>query len=108
MASKAEIALAFSPGTTNVAWVSLPYNHTMRRATDIASALTDARADLVGRWDPANQKPVLWYRFRGQWRGEGFAVHPYDGDPPGGFGPPTLAALWADPAGRPAFPPPPR
>jgi len=79
MASKAEIALAFSPGTTNVAWVSLPYNHTMRRATDIASALTDARADLVGRWDPANQKPVLWYRFRGQWRGTDFAIRPSDG-----------------------------
>jgi len=79
MATKAEISLSFSPSATSVAWVSLPYNSTFGRGSDISTELTEARTDLVARWDPSNHTTVLWYRFRGQWRGADFAIRPGDG-----------------------------
>ncbi len=79
MAVKAELGLTFSYNTTNVLWLSLPYNSTVGRATDISNEITASGIDAVARWDPVAQSTVLWYYFRNRWRGADFTIGPGDG-----------------------------
>jgi hypothetical protein len=50
-----------------------------RKAGDISGELTSSRIDVIGKWDPETQATVLWYFFRGGWRGTDFALNPGDG-----------------------------
>jgi hypothetical protein len=79
MAVKIDRAFSFSLTGTNVHWFSLPYVSTYLRASDIASELTNARIDVIAKWNPATQSPILYYWFRGAWRGTDFAIGPGDG-----------------------------
>ncbi len=79
MGAKTEQSFTFDPARTNIAWFSLPYNSTYRKASDIASALGTSKIDLVGKWDPANQTSLVYYYARGRWRGTDFALGPGDG-----------------------------
>jgi hypothetical protein len=50
-----------------------------KRASDITNELTSSRIDVVGKWDPSTQTPILYYWFRGGWRGTNFLLNPGDG-----------------------------
>ncbi|HEY4704345.1 MAG TPA: hypothetical protein VII27_01230 [Thermoplasmata archaeon] len=79
MAAKAVLRLPYSAARTNIAWFSLPYESAYRRASDVALAVGPARADVVGKWDPARQTSIVYYRADGPYRGEDFAILPGDG-----------------------------
>jgi len=79
MGVKTTLAFFFNPFRSNVHWLSLPYRSTYRRAGDITDELTESKIDVVAKWNPATQTPVLWYYFRGAWRGTDFPIAPGDG-----------------------------
>lgn len=79
MGVKRPLSFGHVPGQTNIAWFSLPYNSTYRRASDIANALGPGKADLVGKWDPAAQTSIVYYHGQGGWRGTDFPIAPGDG-----------------------------
>lgn len=79
MASKVDRPFSFNLAGSNVHWFSLPYVSTYVRASDIAGELTNARIDVVAKWNPATQSPILYYWFRGAWRGTDFAISSGDG-----------------------------
>jgi hypothetical protein len=79
MGVKSTLALGFSPFRSNVYWMSLPYRAGYRSAKEISDELTEANIDLVAKWNPVTQSPVLWYFLRGAWRGTDFPIGPGDG-----------------------------
>lgn len=79
MAAKAVLRLPYSAARTNIAWFSLPYDSSYHRASDVALAVGPARADVIGKWDPARQTSIVYYRADGPYRGEDFAILPGDG-----------------------------
>ena len=79
MGVKHVLSFVHSPTNTNVAWFSLPYMTTYRRASDIASKLTFANIDVVGKWDVGSQSTLVYYYARGNWRGTDFLINPGDG-----------------------------
>jgi len=79
MGVKASLTFAYDDRRTNVYWMSLPYRTMYRKAGDISGELTSSRIDVLGKWDPETQSTVLWYFFRGGWRGTDFALNPGDG-----------------------------
>lgn len=79
MAAKTVVRLPYAAGRTNIAWFSLPYGSALRRASDVVFAVGPARADVVGKWDPARQTSTVYYRADGPYRGEDFAILPGDG-----------------------------
>jgi len=79
MGVKTMLSFGHSTVNTNIAWFSLPYNSAYARASDIANALGSANIDVVGKWDPASQKSVVYYYARGAWRGRDFTVSAGDG-----------------------------
>ncbi len=78
MGAKTELSFAFNPAKTNIAWLSLPYNSTYRRASDIANDLGAGLVDVVGKWNPAAQTSDVYYSARGGWRGTDFLIAPGD------------------------------
>ena len=79
MGVKISLSFGYSTVNTNIAWFSLPYVTNYRRASDIASRLGPANADVIGKWDPATQSSVVYYFARAQWRGTNFPINPGDG-----------------------------
>ena len=79
MGAKIHLAFSYSSVRSNVQWMSFPYRTIYGKASDITSELTSARIDVVGKWNPATQSSVLYYWFRGAWRGTDFAIAPGDG-----------------------------
>ncbi len=79
MGVKTRLAFVFDPAKTKIAWFSLPYNSTYARASDVANELGNANIDVVGKWDPALQRSVVYYYARGGWRGTDFPMAPGDG-----------------------------
>ena len=79
MGVKVALVFTFSGFRSNVHWLSLPYRSTYRSAKDISDALTETRIDVIAKWNPATQTPILWYFLRGAWRGTDFPLVPGDG-----------------------------
>jgi hypothetical protein len=79
MAVKVQMNVAFGSTTSNVRWFSLPYRSGYARASDIANELGPTKIDVVAKWNPATQAPILYYYFRGAWRGTDFTVAAGDG-----------------------------
>ena len=78
MGAKVPLAFDYDGARTNVYWLSLPYRSKYATAKDVSDELTSANIDVVGRWDPASGRSVLWFYFRGAWRGTDFALNPSD------------------------------
>ncbi len=79
MGVKATLRFGYSWVGTSVAWFSLPYNSTYRRARDVASELGPANVSVVGKWIPSRQSSVVFYYTRDGWRGTDFPIAPGDG-----------------------------
>lgn len=79
MASKIVRASTFTPGATNAHWFSLPYRSPYARASDIATELGPTRIDVIAKWNPTTQRSILYYYFRGAWRGTDFTISGGDG-----------------------------
>jgi len=79
MAAKVETSVVFNPASTNVHWVSLPYVSGYRTASDIANELTASKVAVIGKYDPTTGRTLLWYYFRGAWRGTDFPLQAGDG-----------------------------
>jgi len=79
MGAKVPLSFAFSSLRSNVYWMSLPYRSIYKKASDISNELTSARIDVVGKWNPTTQSSILWFFFRGAWRGVDFTLDPGDG-----------------------------
>lgn len=79
MGAKIPLSFAYNSLQSNVYWMSIPYRSIYRTAKDITDELTSTRVDLVAKWDPATQRSILWYWFRGAWRGTNFNLNPGDG-----------------------------
>jgi hypothetical protein len=60
-------------------WISLPYNSMYKKASDIAGELTESKVTVLGKWDPARQKSIVYWYFRGKWRGTDFDIESGDG-----------------------------
>ncbi len=79
MGVKVMLAFPHSTVNTNIAWFSLPFSSTYLKASDISGALGPSRIDLVGKWVPSQQRSVVYYFARGQWRGTDFTIAAGDG-----------------------------
>jgi len=79
MGVKVQMNVGFSSSTSNVRWFSLPYRSGYARASDIATELGPTKIDVVAKWNPATQAPILYYYFRGAWRGTDFTIAAGDG-----------------------------
>jgi len=79
MAAKVERGAQYDAAKTNVHWVSLPFRSEYTRASDIANELTESNIDVIGKWDPATRHSLLWFYFRGAWRGTDFPLVPGEG-----------------------------
>ena len=79
MGAKIHRTFAYSASGTNVHWFSLPYRSAYARASDITTELGPGQVDVIGKWDRATQSSVLYYWFRGAWRGTDFTIAPGDG-----------------------------
>jgi hypothetical protein len=79
MAAKTQLNFTSNGLKGNVHWFSLPYRTTYTKASDISNELTSTRIDVVAKWNPATQTPILWFFLRGEWRGTDFAISPGDG-----------------------------
>jgi len=79
MAVKIRMAVAFAAAASNIRWFSLPYRSPFARASDIANELGPSKIDVVAKWNPATQRPILYYWFRGAWRGTDFTISAGDG-----------------------------
>ena len=81
MGFKVPLSFSFSTSRSNVYWLSLPYRTMYRRASDISTELgpADSKISVIGKWDAATQRTILWYYFRGAWRGTDFPINAGDG-----------------------------
>lgn len=79
MGVKIARAFGFSAGGSNIHWFSLPYRSPYARASDIANELTNTRVSVIAKWNPATQSSILYYWFRGSWRGTDFTINAGDG-----------------------------
>ena len=79
MGAKVPLAFPYNSAKGNTHWFSLPYRSAYLKASDISNELTSAQISAVAKWNPAQQKPILWYFLRGKWRGTDFTVNPGDG-----------------------------
>jgi len=79
MGAKIHRTFAYGASGTNVHWFSLPYRSAYARASDIATELGPGRIDVIGKWNPATQSSILYYWFRGAWRGTDFPIAAGDG-----------------------------
>jgi len=79
MGVKIAKSIDYSPTSANIYWFSLPYHSSYARASDISTELTSTKVSVVAKWNPAAQKPYLWYYFRNKWRGTDFTISPGDG-----------------------------
>jgi len=79
MGVKIEMTVAFNAGGTNVRWFSLPYRSEYTTASQIANELGPGKVSVLGKWNPATQRTLLYYYFRGAWRGTDFAIGSGDG-----------------------------
>jgi hypothetical protein len=79
MGAKVPLTFPSNPLEGNIHWFSLPYRSTYGSASDISNELTSTLINVVAKWDPTTQRPILWYFFRGMWRGTDFTINPGDG-----------------------------
>ena len=79
MAVKTERTVTFNPATTNIRYFSLPYRSNYAKASDISNELTASKIDVVGSYNAATQRSVLWFYFRGEWEGTDFLILPGEG-----------------------------
>ncbi len=79
MGVKIDKSIGYDPMGSNIYWFSLPYQSPYATASDISNELTSAQISVVAKWNPATQTPILWYFFRGMWRGTDFTIGPGDG-----------------------------
>ncbi len=79
MGVKKAFSFTHSPTTSNIQWFSIPYKSIYTKASDIANELTSSKIDVVGKWDPAQQRASVYYYARGMWRGTDFNLNPGDG-----------------------------
>jgi len=79
MGAKVPLSFPYDPAKGNIHWFSLPYRSTYAKASDISTELTSTQISVVAKWNPAQQKPMLWYFLRGKWRGNDFTISPGDG-----------------------------
>jgi len=79
MGVKIAKSIDHSSTSANIYWFSLPYHSSYARASDISNELTSTKISVVAKWNPASQRPSLWYYFRNKWRGADFTISPGDG-----------------------------
>jgi len=66
--------IAANSGRPSAFWFSLPYNSMYKKAKDISDELTNAKINVVAKFDPAKQQTVVWYYSHGNWRGTNFNI----------------------------------
>ncbi len=79
MGVKKTFSFTHSSATSNIQWFSLPYASNYTRASDIASELGSTKIDVIGKWDPVQQRAIVFYYARGKWRGTDFNITAGDG-----------------------------
>ncbi len=79
MGVKKTFSFTYSSATSNIQWFSLPYTSNYTRASDIASELGSTKIDVIGKWDPEQQRAIVFYYARGKWRGTDFNITAGDG-----------------------------
>ena len=79
MGVKIQMNVGFSSVSSNVRWFGLPYRSGYAKASDIATELGPSKIDVVAKWNPATQTPVLYYYLRGGWHGTDFTIAAGDG-----------------------------
>ena len=79
MGVKIQMNVGFSSTSSNIRWFSLPFRSDYTKASDIATELGSSKIDVVAKWNPATQAPILYYYFRGAWRGTDFSIAAGDG-----------------------------
>ena len=70
---------SFTAGIANAQWFSLPYRSTYAKASDITAELTDAKINVVAKWDAKRQNSIFYYWFHNAWHGQDFTIVPGDG-----------------------------
>ncbi len=70
---------SLASGVPNSQWFSLPYRSTYTKASDITTELTNAKINVVAKWDARKQTTILYYWFHNAWRGQDFNILPGDG-----------------------------
>jgi len=71
--------IAVNINTTDINWLSLPYNSIYKKASDIASELTHNKVRVIGKWDSAKQKARIYSYYSSMWKGDNFDIIPGDG-----------------------------
>jgi hypothetical protein len=79
MGVKRPLVFTHNPLLTNINWFSLPYRSIYNDAASIAAELTSSQVDVIGKWDAATQRHIVYFFARGSWRGTNFAINPGDG-----------------------------
>jgi len=67
------------PELTDVNWLSLPYKSIYKKASDIASELTEAKIRVVGKWNPVKQRAITYTYAKDKWKGVDFDINPGEG-----------------------------
>jgi len=75
--------LGFRTATSNVYWLSLPYNAAYATAQNLLNHLNNGLApssvSKLVRFDPATGAPTSYLYFNGQWIGPNFPITPGQG-----------------------------
>jgi hypothetical protein len=82
--AKVKKIFSYNPSKTNVNWVSIPYNGTFKKASDIVSALepsgTNTKISGIAKWDAKTQTSIGYGYVAGPgWIGTDFDITPGDG-----------------------------
>jgi hypothetical protein len=82
--AKVKKAFSYNPSKTNVNWLSIPYNSTFKKASNIVSALepsgTNTKISGIAKWDAKTQTSMGYGYVAGPgWIGTDFDINPGDG-----------------------------
>jgi hypothetical protein len=82
--SKVNKAFSYNPSKTNVNWLSVPYDSTFKKASDIVAAIepggTNTKISGIAKWDAKTQTSMGYGYVAGPgWIGTDFDINPGDG-----------------------------
>jgi hypothetical protein len=78
MGAKAHMSFTHNAVNSNINWVSLPYNGTYAKASDIVEDIGVDKISAVGKWDAATQTVTCYFQMWGKWYGPNFDIMPGD------------------------------
>ena len=79
MGAKVDATFVHNPIKASLYWMSLPYRSMYSKASDIADELTEAKVNIIAKWDRGRQEYESYYYARGKWWGRDFSLGPGDG-----------------------------